>query len=112
MATLIDKEALLEALHNRPIELSSSPTFLDIVLDIMNAIRNRPIICTIDDLIPKGYWIEKEDDYCGVLYNCSVCGIDYVTDGYEPEELYWKYCPNCGAKMEYTTRESEEGKYE
>lgn len=107
MAVLIDKEALLEALTTQPIRPSSSHTFLDVVLDIMNAIRNRPIIHTIDDLIPKGHWIEKEDSNIGLSYTCSVCYEEYWLEGSTPNDNEYNYCPCCGAKMEYTTRESE-----
>lgn len=50
---------------------------------------------------PKGRWIATEVDlgFVGVEHNlaCSVCGEDWLSDS---DASIFKFCPNCGAKME------------
>ena len=34
---------------------------------------------------------------------CSVCGESWVIDedfGFDETTVFWRYCPNCGAKMD------------
>ena len=55
--------------------------------------------------VVHAHWVACEDEYEYVLdeYKCSACGgIQFFA--IEPQENGWKYCPNCGAKMD------EEGK--
>lgn len=48
--------------------------------------------------VSRGRWKLIED--CWAIYQCSCCKEEFVTeDGEEVDEL-WKYCPNCGAKMD------------
>lgn len=48
------------------------------------------------DEVRYGKWIDPEDPTC---YKCSVCG-EYATQEYGlAEPIFWRYCPNCGAKM-------------
>lgn len=48
------------------------------------------------DEVQYGKWIDPEDSTC---YKCSVCG-EYATQEYGlTEPIFWRYCPNCGAKM-------------
>ena len=53
-------------------------------------IDNTPTL-TLDDIMPHGQWIDARK-YCGD-YMCSNCDALYGTDKF-------KYCPNCGAKMD------------
>ena len=49
---------------------------------------------------PKtGYWIEKEEFYGDVYYDCSECGESWTTIDGTPWNNGMNYCPNCGAKM-------------
>lgn len=50
---------------------------------------------------PKvGKWIERDDGWGNVFYECSECGEAFtLIDGTPTDNLYY-YCPNCGAKME------------
>ena len=61
--------------------------------DIYAAIDNAPA----SDVAPvvHGRWIEKEKYTFGVMYDCSICGDRILDNGHS-----WKYCPNCGAKMD------------
>lgn len=53
---------------------------------------------------PKGEWLSVEiiddDSYNGVnedAAECSICG--YVGESYYWARTYYKFCPNCGARM-------------
>ena len=55
--------------------------------------------------VVHGDWIITEDDWNGeVIYECSVCREAFVTLDEAPMENLWKYCPNCGAKMDAERR--------
>ena len=43
-----------------------------------------------------GHWIENEDDFWVM---CSECGTEFLDDQIGIVDTY-KYCPNCGAKMD------------
>lgn len=49
---------------------------------------------------PKvGKWIERDDGWENVFYECSECGEAFtLIDGTPTDNLYY-YCPFCGAKM-------------
>lgn len=47
-----------------------------------------------------GRWIECEDSLMDVYYECSVCGEAFFLDEGTPDENCYKFCPNCGAKMD------------
>ena len=78
---------------------------------------NEPIDMAIEALTRQmGEWLSVEiiddDSYNGVnedAAECSVCR--YVSESYYWAKTYYKFCPNCGARMkisEDTTKESEE----
>lgn len=56
----------------------------------------------------SGKWIEEEDGYDHVFYSCSVCGAGICTIDETPIEYGWKYCPECGSKMEELVRLHED----
>ena len=48
----------------------------------------------------KGLWVEEQDDwYGGGAWVCSICGYGYSFGAYH-EANEFRYCPNCGARME------------
>lgn len=50
---------------------------------------------------PKtGHWIEQEDFNGDTYYDCSECGESFCLIEGTPTDNLYKYCPNCGAKME------------
>ena len=53
----------------------------------------------IKDDKPRGKWIERDDGWGGVYYDCSVCGESWTTIDGTPFDNGMKYCPKCGAKM-------------
>lgn len=56
----------------------------------------------------SGKWIEEDDGYDHVFYSCSVCGAGICTIDETPIEYGWKYCPECGSKMEELVRLHED----
>ena len=60
--------------------------------------------------VKHAHWIpdERETGEGSNTYKCSACGeIQMLIEG-TPKENGWKYCPNCGAKMD----EEEENNHE
>ena len=58
---------------------------------------------TIDpeSLRPHGRWEKSEDGYCGLaLLECSLCRGECFDIDEDIELLNYRYCPNCGAKMD------------
>ena len=52
----------------------------------------------------EGEWVEKDDGFGGVYYDCTACGCSWTTIDGTPMENNMNYCPECGAKM---TRSAE-----
>ena len=44
----------------------------------------------------SGRWIRRWVTSDGTIYRCSECGAEYCT---EEEEMFFKFCPECGADM-------------
>ena len=71
--------------------------FMLAVLIIDNETRNADVAP-----VRHGYWVGTGDGYADgeLVYDmwaCSECGFD--ADGAD-EKPDWKYCPNCGARMD------------
>lgn len=64
----------------------------------LRCMENTPTL-TLDDLRPKGEWIEQEDFNLDTYYDCSVCGESFCLIDGSPTDNLFKFCPNCGAKM-------------
>lgn len=47
----------------------------------------------------KGKWIEQDDSWDGVYYECSVCKEAYTLIDGTPSDNNYNFCPNCGADM-------------
>ena len=99
MAKYINREELVEWLKRIPLkDLSDGRGLCRIIMeeDFKRAIRTIPD-GTIIDVAPvvHGRWIEKEKYTFGVMYDCSICDNRILDNGHS-----WKYCPNCGAKMD------------
>lgn len=60
--------------------------------------------------VKRGKWI-YDNQFHWYRASCSECGYKRVTDIKAEKWNGWKYCPNCGAKMEAapTIIEAEEG---
>ena len=85
MARLIDADELLK--HKTDHEMIST-----------HLVYNAP---TVDAKpVIHARWIERDDGWGGVYYDCSVCNESWTTIEGTPFDNGMKYCPHCGAKME------------
>jgi len=70
----------------------------------LNAISEMP---TIEPQRKKGTWIEQDDSWDGVYYECSACGEPWTTIDGTPWDNGMHFCPNCGAEMEDQDRNED-----
>lgn len=98
MAEYIEREALLKRLEVTPILGCGIPYQVrDGVLDLVSKQPAADVV-----LVRHGEWQGTADGYADGelvydMWNCSKCGFD--ADGAE-ERPDWKFCPNCGARMD------------
>ena len=45
----------------------------------------------------KGRWIEKDDCWDGIYYECSVCKDSFTLIDGNPSDNNYNFCPNCGS---------------
>ena len=106
--TLYEKIAELEELaRNRYLDTpSNSPAYPRYMAQMQERTALKHLIAdfTVADVAPvrHGYWVGTGDGYADgeLVYDmwaCSECGFD--ADGAD-EKPDWKYCPNCGARMD------------
>lgn len=46
-----------------------------------------------------GKWIEHDDGWDGVYYECSCCKEAFTLIDGTPSDNLYNYCPNCGSDM-------------
>ena len=99
MAEYIEREALIEWLKCIPLrDLSDGRGLCRIIMedDFKKAIKKMPKGIVADvATVRHGRWVEKEKYTFGIMFDCSLCGNRILDTGHT-----WKYCPNCGAKMD------------
>ena len=100
MAECVDRDELLRAIGELPLAWEYGQA----VSEIYEIVKNAPTI-NPDDLRPRGRWIVKKEmlNMRGVLgVRCSACGQYWalVEDNAAEYMNHFKFCPNCGAKME------------
>lgn len=97
MAKYISAEIAKKALADSnliPRYAESCKPITDRIIDSLTAADVAPVV--------HGRWEGTADGYADGelvydMWDCSECGFD--ADGAE-EKPEWKYCPNCGAKMD------------
>jgi len=47
----------------------------------------------------NGKWLEQDDGWDGIYYECSCCKDAFTLIDGTPSENLYNYCPNCGARM-------------
>ena len=47
----------------------------------------------------NGKWLEQDDGWDGIYYECSCCKDAFTLIDGNPSENLYNYCPNCGARM-------------
>lgn len=96
------------------VTLSKVKRKINYVLSVYgNGLVNRKIAealkkVPVEDVAPvvHGHWIRfKESDTCYVHMRCSACSA-YWSDPSHAD--YFRYCPNCGAKMDTDSEEESE----
>jgi hypothetical protein len=107
---LIDADALLNALNTYSDTENGNGHFLHGIKSAQEQIDDAPTI----DAVPvvRGEWVVDECDttddvpsFSWIDFHCSECNTDYgLEEGQygwcRYEKIPYKYCPNCGAKME------------
>lgn len=95
MAEYIEREALLAHLRKcKETSTGSCPTFA-VITAIQSFVEEMP--AADDAPVAHGKWAPSEENP-GFLV-CSACGDCYVVDEWADGKK-WRYCPNCGAKMD------------
>ena len=102
---LIDADALMKVIREHDYPLRSHFNSTDngmFTIGVQQAVDDAPTI----DAVPvvRGEWV-KSDDYKGWLV-CSACHDCYVDNAWVNGKK-WRYCPNCGAKMDGEKGESK-----
>lgn len=73
--------------------------------DIYNALNDAPSVDAVE--VVHGEWSTIEDDYTGLTaLQCSECNQEYWFEDDPPMKIY-NYCPNCGAKMDGGSHETD-----
>ena len=90
MSDLISRQAAIDAVQNRHMMLNKEKVLL--INDLEKLPSAEP---------KKGRWISADAMFHGVPFYCSECGEN--TRDTVMGKPRWKFCPNCGAKMEVTT---------
>lgn len=90
MAEYIEREALLEAIS----KVGGSPLSEWNTVGVVSLVVNQPAA----DVAPvrRGRWLDVDCFDIG-FWQCSCCG--FLSEAIAAPKLY-KYCPNCGAKLE------------
>ena len=94
MAEYIDKEIALSLVQPDEPEDEKSTVTIATAKKLVRSIVYRIPTADVAPVV-HGRWIEKEKYTFGIMYDCSLCE-DRILDNGHP----WKYCPNCGAKMD------------
>ena len=99
---LIDADVLREVMYHEAFEKDTDMQKWDGGCWIRykmfeNAIENAPTIEA--EPVKRGKWI-YDNQFDWYRASCSECGYKRVTDIKAEKWNGWKYCPNCGAKME------------
>lgn len=101
MSDLIDREQAIKEIYRKVSEEESNAIQgedldIGVIVGLKMAVR---IIKEQQSAEKIGKWIEQDDEYNDTIYQCSVCGEEFVTIEGTPADNLWNYCPNCGARM-------------
>ena len=94
MAEYIEREALLNSIGLIQLHFvahGDNKSLFDIINE-QPAADVAPVV--------HGEWVERADYNFDVYYDCSACGESFCFIEGVPEENFYSYCPNCGAKMD------------
>ena len=95
MTRLIDADALLDFIdvgHLRPpTEICFSEVMVKNIIELMPTVEATPA--------RHGKWIYG-NEFHWYTASCNQCGYKRYTDIKAAKWNEWKYCPNCGARMD------------
>ena len=92
---LIDANALITVFEKEVEQSTYSYFHLD---EIVDEIISSATVDAVE--VVYGEWSTIEDDYIGMTaLKCSKCNEEWWFEDEPPMRIY-KYCPNCGAKMD------------
>ena len=94
MAKYIDADKLIKAMK-KTAEITGR--FGDAVNAFEACVKLMPAADAVE--VKHGKWIEQGDGLY-TYYDCSVCGESFCFIEGSPTDNLYKYCPNCGAKMD------------
>ena len=105
MARYIDMDKLLQDMcashHLRIFSRNDADDMFEKMVEIT---QRQPTADVVE--VKHGEWLKTEEPlgYRDVdCIECSACHDSWVIDedfDFEDHKQYWKYCPNCGAKMD------------
>ena len=94
---LIDRDALIASIPKTNVDIFENCRNCSTLCDwqVRELIEQAELVDAVE--VVHGEWIDEPIK--GVRYHCSVCSgrFDYM----------WKYCPNCGAKMDGERKKDE-----
>ena len=91
---LINADALIKKIEQIDLYKNKQIGALGVVKALIE-IENAP---TIEER-KKGEWIEQDDGWDGIYYECSVCKEPFTLIDGTPQDNLYNFCPNCGADM-------------
>lgn len=112
MARYIDADLLLQDISESVVftvrDSATSPELRG-ARKIVDRIKNAPTADVVE--VKRGEWLQTKEPlgYRGVdCVECSACHDSWVLDedfDFETVNVFWSFCPNCGAKMERRTED-------
>ena len=95
---LIDADWMLNAIERLKVRNTSNTATIFDVLGVLDDVEKIIKAAPISEPIMHGHWVDYNYDV-----TCSVCGTEWDKDDYCYEAF--KYCPECGSKMDGDTNE-------
>lgn len=105
MARLIDADWLLNATEKLKVRNTSNTATIFDVLGVLDDVEKIIKAAPINEPVKHGHWIHVDELPSGDYFKCSECNNHiFLKFGWKisfesPADKY-KYCPNCGARME------------
>ena len=102
MSDLISRQAAIEAVYEAlrtPLPCYGNDLLQDSMTLAKAIVKNIP---SAEPERKKGKWVYKPNEYDDSTYECSQCGEPWTLIDGTPEENNMKFCPNCGAKLDWS----------
>ena len=98
MSDYISREAALEAANELVSEACMAPVMR--VSRLLDKLAKVPAADVAE--VVHGEWLRSDDDWNSLTtIQCSICGEEWCFETDDDVSLLnYKYCPNCGAKMD------------